>query len=165
MERPTDEKSGSRLPLTLEYERLRHEDSRGRRRVIIGLALAILLCSASQLCWKYATQGVPADSTAFDTLRITFLRPTFWVAAGLYVWQFFNWMMVLKYADLSFAQPITAGTYVIVGAAAWLLFGENLPPHRLVGIGLVLCGVFLISQSPHNSAAHRQMRMHEEANQ
>ncbi len=156
MERSTNENSGARLPLTLEYERLRHEDSRGRRRVIIGLSLAILLCSASQLCWKYATQQIPPDASAIDALRITSLRPTFWVAAGLYVWQFFNWMMVLKYADLSFAQPITAGTYVIVGTAAWLLFGESLPPHRLIGIALVLAGVFLISQSPHNSAAHRR---------
>lgn len=135
-------------------ERPLHDHMHGRGKVIFGLAMAIGLCSVSQLCWKYATTGVPADATAFQTLLITFTRPTFWIAAGLYTWQFFNWMMVLKYADLSFAQPITAGSYVVVGVAAWLIFGESLPPHRLVGTGLILAGVILISQSPHRSVPH-----------
>ena len=124
-----------------------------RRLVIGGLLLAIVLCSASQLCWKQATSQVPADTAVLQTLRLTALQPMFWIAAALYVWQFFNWMRVLRYADLSFAQPITAGTYVVVGAAAWLLFDESLPPHRLIGIGLILAGVVLISSSPHKSVA------------
>ena len=124
-----------------------------RRLVIGGLLLAIVLCSASQLCWKQATTQVPGGAGVLQTLRLTALEPMFWIAAALYVWQFFNWMRVLRYADLSFAQPITAGTYVVVGAAAWLLFDESLPPHRLMGIGLILAGVVLISSSPHKSAA------------
>ena len=136
----------------MEHSLQDHTHARGK--VIYGLTMAILLCSVSQLCWKYATTHVPADSTALHTLLITFSRPSFWIAAGLYIWQFFNWMMVLKYADLSFAQPITAGTYVVVGIATWLLFGESLPPHRLIGTGLILAGVILISQSAHRAAPH-----------
>ena len=132
-------------------DQLLPDHTHGRRFVITGLMLAILLCSASQLCWKQATMGVPKDSAMLLTLRLTALAPMFWIAVALYVWQFFNWMRVLKYADLSFAQPITAGTYVVVGAAAWLLFEENLPPHRLMGIGLILAGVVVISSSPHKS--------------
>ncbi len=127
------------------------EDPRARRHVIVGLLLAILLCSASQLCWKQATTSVPSGSTPLATLKLTLMEPMFWIALALYVWQFFNWMRVLKYADLSFAQPITAGTYVVVGVGAWLFFGESLPPHRLLGTGLILLGVFLISSAPHNS--------------
>lgn len=134
------------------------EAQRGRRHVIGGLVLAIVLCSASQLCWKKATMGVPAGSSALDTLHFTASEPMFWIAVALYVWQFFNWMRVLKYADLSFAQPITAGTYVVVGAAAWLLFGESLPPHRLLGIGLILSGVVVISSSPHLTRRHDHQR-------
>jgi drug/metabolite transporter (DMT)-like permease len=131
-----------------------HDHTHGRGKVIFGLTMAIVLCSISQLCWKSATTGVPADSSALHTLLITFSRPVFWIAAVLYVWQFFNWMMVLKYADLSYAQPITAGSYVVVGVAAWLIFDETLPPHRLIGTGLILAGVILISQSPHRSVSH-----------
>lgn len=128
----------------------------GRRFVIGGLLLAIVLCSASQLCWKQATTKVPENSSVMATLHVTLLEPMFWIAAALYVWQFFNWMRVLRYADLSFAQPITAGTYVVVGAAAWLFFDESLPPHRLMGIGLILAGVVLISSSPHKSEVCRK---------
>lgn len=129
-----------------------HHHSQARRKVITGLTLAILLCSASQLCWKYATMAVAPGTPAMETLVRTFSTAWFWVAAALYVWQFFNWMAVLKHADLSFAQPITAGTYVVVGLAAWLIFKESLPPHRIAGIGLILTGVVLISRSPHQSA-------------
>jgi drug/metabolite transporter (DMT)-like permease len=120
--------------------------------VVLGLTLAIVLSSASQLCWKYATMGIPEGTGTLQTLGLTFSRPTFFIAAGLFVWQFFNWMAVLKHADLSFAQPIMAGTYIVVGAAAWLLFEETLPPHRLVGILLILSGVVFISRSPYRSA-------------
>lgn len=130
------------------------DHAHNRRKVLFGLALAILLGSTSQLCWKSATLDVPPDSTAFDTLHITFANPWFWCAAGLYIWQFFNWMMVLKHADLSFAQPIMAGTYVMVGTAAWLVFGESLPPHRLAGTLMILAGVYLISRSPHSTKHH-----------
>lgn len=130
------------------------QHAHNRRKVLFGLALAIILSSASQLCWKTATMGVPANSAALATLQITFANPWFWAAAALYIWQFFNWMMVLKHADLSFAQPIMAGTYVAVGAAAWLVFGESLPPHRLAGTLMILAGVYLISRSPHCSTKH-----------
>lgn len=123
----------------------------GRRLVYFGLGMAIVLCSASQLCWKSATARIAPDATALQTIEQTFLRPTFWVACSLYIWQFFNWMMVLKHADLSFAQPITAGSYVAVGLAAWLVFKEPMPPQRWAGIALILLGVFFISRSPHNS--------------
>jgi multidrug transporter EmrE-like cation transporter len=127
------------------------EQTHGRRKVIVGLFMAVVLCSASQLCWKYATMGVPEGASAVQTLALTFSNPIFWCAAALYIWQFFNWMMVLKYADLSFAQPIMACTYVVVGLAAWLVFRESLPPHRIIGILMILGGVYLISRSPHRS--------------
>ena len=144
-------------PVVLDYLAVSPESreyARGRRKVFLGLGLAMVLGSASQLCWKSATIGVPADAAALSTLRITFSHPMFWAAAALYIWQFFNWMMVLKHADLSFAQPIMAGTYVVVGPAAWLVFGESLPPHRLVGTLMILMGVYLISRSPHSTKRH-----------
>ena len=45
---------------------------------------------------------------------------------------------------------------MVVGAAAWLLFGESLPPHRLIGIGLILSGVVLISSAPLQVAPDRE---------
>ena len=87
----------------------------------------------------------------------TMIQPQFLIAIGLYVLQFFNWMSVLKHADLSYAQPITAASYVTVGIVAWWQFGETLPPHHLLGIGLILLGVYFISRTSHR-AVKRQPR-------
>lgn len=128
-----------------------HDQQLGRRKVYMGLALAILLCSTSQVCWKYATSGIANDATAIQVLLATCSRPIFWVACGLYIWQFFNWMVVLKHADLSFAQPITAVSYVAVGLSAWLIFKEPMPPQKIAGISLILLGVYFISRTPHKT--------------
>ena len=81
------------------------DQTHGRRHVMGGLILAIVLCSASQLCWKKATLQVPDGTTSCDTLRLTAIEPMFWIAVGLYIWQFFNWMRVLKHADPPSPSP------------------------------------------------------------
>ena len=127
---------------------------RQRRRVWAGLATAIALGTASQILWKYAARNGEAaapSGTALQIMAQTMVQPLFLVAIGLYVLQFFNWMSILKHADLSYAQPITAASYVTVGLVAWWQFGESLPPHRLLGIGLILLGVYFISRTPHRA--------------
>jgi multidrug transporter EmrE-like cation transporter len=37
--------------------------------------------------------------------------------------------------------------YVVNAFAAWQLFGESMNPARLVGIGIVLLGVFILARS------------------
>ncbi len=135
-----------------DHDELLHR--RQRRRVWAGLATAIVLGTASQILWKYAAQnGAKAapSGSALQVMAQTMIQPLFLVAIGLYVLQFFNWMSVLKHADLSYAQPITAASYVTVGLMAWWQFGESLPPHRLIGIGLILLGVYFISRTSHRS--------------
>ena len=51
-------------------------------------------------------------------------------------------------ADLSFAQPFTALSYVTVLALSHLLLHEHLSAGRMGGVGLILTGVFLISRTP-----------------
>ena len=61
--------------------------------------------------------------------------------------QFFNWMIVLAHADLSYAQPITALSYVTVSVASMAIFHEYLSPLRLVGLAMILIGVWVISRT------------------
>jgi len=66
--------------------------------------------------------------------------------------QFFNWMIVLAHADLSYAQPITALSYVTVSAASMAIFHEYLSPLRLVGLAMILIGVWVISRTNFRTA-------------
>ena len=135
-------------------DRLKLLRRRQRRRVWAGLATAIVLGTASQILWKYAARNGAAAAPSGSAIQImvqTMIQPLFLVTIGLYILQFFNWMSVLKHADVSYAQPITAASYVTVGIAAWWQFGETLPPHRLIGIGLILLGVYFISRTSHRA--------------
>ena len=55
--------------------------------------------------------------------------------------------MALSRVDLSYAYPFASLSYVVMLAAAWLLFKEDLSPMRLAGTGVVFLGVLLISRS------------------
>ncbi len=58
---------------------------------------------------------------------------------------FFAFLMLLKLADLSFAVPATAASYVVETVLAKLLLKEKLSWRRWAGAGLVACGVALLS--------------------
>jgi len=124
---------------------------RERRAAWVGLALAITLDTAAQLCWKAATLDVPASASNWQTLLLTFRQPLFHVTVLLFVLMFFNWMIVLSNADLSYAQPITALSYITVSAVAVIWFGENIPPQCMIGIMIILTGVWFISSTSHRT--------------
>ncbi|MGA2315369.1 MAG: EamA family transporter [Thermodesulfobacteriota bacterium] len=124
---------------------------RQRKAVWIGLALAIALDTTAQLCWKAATFHAPASASIWQTLVITFRQPLFHVTVLLFILMFFNWMIVLSNADLSYAQPITALSYVTVSVVAVVLLGEDIPPQRMIGITMILFGVWFISSTSHRT--------------
>lgn len=124
---------------------------RQRRAAWIGLSLAIALDTTAQLCWKAATLHAPASANMWQTLVITLRQPLFQITVLLIIFMFFNWMIVLSKADLSYAQPITALSYVTVGVVAVVLFGESIPPQRMIGIAMILLGVWFIGTTSHRT--------------
>jgi len=58
---------------------------------------------------------------------------------------FFAYMALLTVADLSFAVPATAVTYVLETLLAKYLLKERVTGLRWAGAGLVICGVALVS--------------------
>ena len=57
------------------------------------------------------------------------------------------WLYLLTKLEISLVQPILALTYVITPILAIIFLGENVPPLRWIGIGVVIIGVFLIARS------------------
>ena len=128
---------------------------RERRAAWIGLAIAIALDTAAQLCWKGATLPATGSANNWQTLLITFRQPLFHVTALLFILMFFNWMIVLSNADLSYAQPITALSYVTVSVGAVVWFGEDISPQCMIGIMMILFGVGFISSTSHRTVIPR----------
>jgi drug/metabolite transporter (DMT)-like permease len=121
------------------------------REVWFGLGLAILLDTGVQLCWKSAVLHVPESATWIETAVLTLRQPLFYVAIAMFLAQFVNWMRVLSKADLSFAQPITSLSYISVCSLSVLWLHEVVPPGRLLGMALILAGVWFVSQTEHNT--------------
>ena len=57
------------------------------------------------------------------------------------------WILALSRVEVSVAYPMLSVGYVVNALAAWWLFGENLSAARLVGIGIILIGVWLVARS------------------
>lgn len=58
---------------------------------------------------------------------------------------FFAFLQLLAIADLSFAVPASAATYVVETLLAGLLLKEDVSWQRWTGAGLVASGVFLLA--------------------
>lgn len=57
--------------------------------------------------------------------------------------QFLAWLIVLSWAELSWALPMNALEYLVVAFLGWKLLDERIEPRRWAGIGLVSVGVLL----------------------
>ncbi len=130
---------------------LPHTIVQQRRIVWLGLALTIVMDTLAQLSWKFAVEQVPDTIGLWQSLIETLSERWLYVALLLYTLQFFNWMIVLSHADLSYAQPITALSYVTVSGASSALFQEHLSLLRLVGLVMILLGVWFISRTTHRT--------------
>ncbi|RJQ31206.1 transporter [Candidatus Parcubacteria bacterium] len=57
---------------------------------------------------------------------------------------FLAWMMVLSKMKLSVAYPATSLMYVFVILGSFLIFKETITVFQLIGIALILAGIFFI---------------------
>ena len=118
-------------------------------RLAVGLLLAIVIDTALQLVWKSAVLSLPNDGSRWLNLQAILHRPLFIFVIFLMACQFFNWLMVLGNADLSYAQPVTSLSYVSVFCLSVLYLKEGTDLIQIAGILLVLAGVWFISRTDH----------------
>ena len=118
-------------------------------RLAAGLLVAILIDTVLQLAWKSAVLSLPSDGSPWLNVQAILRSPLFIFLILLMAFQFFNWLMVLGDADLSYAQPITALSYVSVFCLSVLYLKEAADLIQIAGIIFVLAGVWFISQTDH----------------
>ena len=122
-------------------------------RLAVGLLIAILIDTALQLVWKSAVLTLPQDGSPWLNVQAILQNPRFVFVIFLMACQFFNWLMILGDADLSYAQPITSLSYVSVFFLSVLYLKEAADVFQIAGIMLVLVGVWFISQTEHLTQA------------
>ena len=116
-------------------------------RLVIGLAVAIALDTGLQLVWKTGIAELPDTSSPWELLVAIARNPIFILVVVFMGAQLVNWLKVLDHADLSYAKPFTSLSYVTVCGLSVLLLGEHIAPLQIVGIVVVVAGVWCVSQT------------------
>lgn len=117
-----------------------------------GLVLTgVLLNAAAQLLLKAGTNSIGTFAfTAGNLVPIGIKaasNPFIACGLGCYAISVVVWIMALSRVEVSLAYPMLSIGYVINAVAAWYLFGEALSAQRMVGIGTIIVGVFLVARS------------------
>ncbi len=69
------------------------------------------------------------------------------VGLGCYGLSVIVWIMGLSRVEVTIAYPLLSLGYVVNAVLAWYFLGEVLSIQRLVAIGIILIGVYLLARS------------------
>ena len=115
------------------------------------LMTGVMLNAGAQLLLKAGTNSVGVFAFSRDNIV-----PIGWklatephIVGGLacYVISVVVWIMALSRVEVSIAYPLLSVGYVVNAIAAYYLFGEAVTPMRLIGIGVIIIGVVLVTRS------------------
>ena len=120
--------------------------------VALGLILfGVLLNAAAQLCLKAGTNAVGHFDFHLDNLVPIGLKIALqpYILGGLvcYVVSLVVWILALSRVPVSIAYPMLSIGYVINAFVAWQWFGEALSAQKLLGIGFIVVGVYVVARS------------------
>jgi multidrug transporter EmrE-like cation transporter len=111
----------------------------------------VLLNAAAQLLLKAGTNRVGEFAFAMDNLvpvgAKLALSPFILGGLACYVVSVVVWIVALSRVPVSVAYPMLSIGYIVNAFAAWMLFGESLGAQKLLGIGFIVIGVFLVARS------------------
>src|SRR6266404_7839807 len=110
--------------------------------LVFRLALAVILDTAVHIVWKLAVLQLPNPGSLPAALEAASREPLFLLVAALFVWQLVNWLRVLEGSDLSYSQPITSLSLITVLVVSVLFLGESMDALKVLGIALILAGVW-----------------------
>jgi multidrug transporter EmrE-like cation transporter len=115
------------------------------------LIAGVLLNACAQLLLKAGTNRIGEFAFSMENVlpigtRIATSPP---ILAGLacYVVSVVVWILALSRVPVSVAYPMLSIGYIVNALAAWWLFGESLSAQKLVGIGFIIIGVYLVARS------------------
>lgn len=111
----------------------------------------VLLNAAAQLLLKAGTNAIGHFDFQFENILPIGLKLAFepHIFGGLccYVVSVVIWIMALSRVPVSIAYPMLSIGYIVNAFAAHYLFGESVTVQKLVGIGFIIVGVYLVAKS------------------
>jgi drug/metabolite transporter (DMT)-like permease len=108
-------------------------------------AINITLMAVGQIFFKKSSIFIESHSSFPIIFRYLY---NYWFFFGL---AFFGiatiiWIKILSLAKLSSVYPMQSLAYVAVAILSYYIFGEKLGIVNVLGIGVIIVGIFLVSQ-------------------
>ncbi len=115
------------------------------------ILLGVLLNACAQLALKAGMNSIGHFDFSIQNiwpigLKVAGNLP---IISGLtmYVASVVVWLLVLSRVQVSLAYPMLSIGYIVNAIAAYYLFGEPLTSIRVLGIFVIMAGVYLVAQS------------------
>lgn len=117
-----------------------------------GLILTgVLLNAVAQLLLKAGTNQLGVISFTRDNILSLGwqigTQPHIFGGLTCYAVSVVVWIMALSRVEVSIAYPMLSIGYVVNAIAAWWLFGEAVSLTRMLGIGVIIVGVYIVARS------------------
>jgi multidrug transporter EmrE-like cation transporter len=115
------------------------------------LALSAILTMAANLALREGIVSAggfrpTGAATLVTELVKIFLQPVFLAGFITYFLAALVWFRVIASEPLSIAYPVLVGlTFVLVTSGAVLVFREPISTQRIIGLGIILCGIVIAS--------------------
>ncbi len=111
----------------------------------------VMLNAVAQLALKAGVRHMGPIALSMNQVIPVSLRlmsePYLWLGLACYGISVVVWILALSRVDVSIAYPMLSLGYVVTAFAAWWLFGESLGSMRLVGIGIIIVGVYILARN------------------
>jgi drug/metabolite transporter (DMT)-like permease len=111
----------------------------------------VMLNAAAQILMKAGTNAIGHfEFSAANIVPIGFRLATEWhilVALCCYALSVVIWILALSRVPVSIAFPMLSMAYVVNAIAAYYLLGEPFSSTKLVGMGIIILGVIVISRA------------------
>lgn len=113
--------------------------------------LGVMLNAVAQLLLKAGTRDIGRfDFSMANIVPIGWslgTNPYIFGGLSCYVVSVVIWIMALSRVEVSVAYPMLSMGYIVNAGFAWWLFGEAMTPTRLIGMGVIIIGVYLVAKT------------------
>jgi drug/metabolite transporter (DMT)-like permease len=112
---------------------------------IVALVAYAAAMAGGQLLFKTAALRGAGDGPLGERMAGFLLNAYFFVALILYAALTVLWVWILSFTPLSRAYPFAALAFALTPALGSLFFSEPLSMRLVIGIVLILCGLFFVA--------------------
>jgi drug/metabolite transporter (DMT)-like permease len=126
----------------------RSEMNAGFVNLIIPAVLACSCNAAANTFWKFHFMKQPLKILHFRDVLMLAFTPFIIVGVVFYVISMVLFFYMLSHFKLSLIVPLTSLTYVLNLVVAYVIFHERFYIPNIIGTGVVIIGLIILSQTP-----------------